>query len=182
MALGGKLIFLLMSCFDKMARGGLQSFFQWLPEHSADTSTQAPSASCLFSNHLGGQSQQKSLTSKHRITASLAKGIEFFLKGIPLLKPRIYHLGAIRRPPVVIYSDAEWTVLENPPSNQKGFGRNLVATRRAPLCSSCGHAPSTGRCAERKENTDYPFGIDGSCKHVGDLWTSAQRRRRYFLH
>ena len=27
MVLGGQLIFLLMSCFDKMARGGLQSFF-----------------------------------------------------------------------------------------------------------------------------------------------------------
>ena len=35
MVLGGKLIFLLMSCFDKMARGGLQSFFQWLSERSS---------------------------------------------------------------------------------------------------------------------------------------------------
>ena len=33
--LGGKLIFLLMSCFDKMSRGGLQSFFHWLSELSA---------------------------------------------------------------------------------------------------------------------------------------------------
>ena len=30
MVLAGKLIFLLMSCFNKMARGGLQPFFQWL--------------------------------------------------------------------------------------------------------------------------------------------------------
>ena len=93
MVLGGKPIFLLMSCFDKMARGGLQSFFHWLSEHSAYTPTQPASAACLFSNHFGGQKQQQALTSKHRITASLAMGIEFFLKGIPLLTPRIYHLG-----------------------------------------------------------------------------------------
>jgi hypothetical protein len=76
----------------------------------------------MFLNHLGGQKHQQALTSKHKITASLAMGIEFFLKGIPLLKPRIYQLGAIRRPPVVIYSDAEWTVVEDPPSIKKGLG------------------------------------------------------------
>ena len=39
MVLTGKLIFLLMSCFNKMARGGLQPFFQWLSDHSAYSST-----------------------------------------------------------------------------------------------------------------------------------------------
>ena len=56
-----------------------------------------------------------SLTYKHDITPGLAMCMEFFTKGMPLLKTRIYHLGAVRQPPVVIYSDAEWTVLEKPP-------------------------------------------------------------------
>ena len=122
MVLGGKLIFLLMSCFDKMARGGLQSFFHWLSENSAyDTTAPAPATSTSY-GLLGGSRGQQPLTSQHRITASLAMGIEFFLKGIPLLKPRVYQLGAIRKPPVIIYSDAEWTVLDNPPRIKKGLG------------------------------------------------------------
>ena len=121
MVLGGKLIFLLTSCFDKMARGGLQSFFHWLSENSAYTAPAQVSATCLFNNHLGGQKQQQALSSKHRITASLAMGIEFFLKGIPLLKPRIYQVGAIKKPLVVIYLDAEWIVFDDPPSISKGL-------------------------------------------------------------
>ena len=63
-------------------------------------------------------------------------GIEFFLKGIPLLKPRIYHLGAIRRPPVIIYSDAEWTVLENPPRIKKGLGGILWQPSELPCAAA----------------------------------------------
>ena len=37
MTIAGKLIFLLMSCFNKMARGGLQPFFQWLALNAAYT-------------------------------------------------------------------------------------------------------------------------------------------------
>ena len=49
-------------------------------------------------------------------------GFEFFIKGIPLLKPRIYKLGELKKQPVLVYSDAEWTVLENPPWLLKGLG------------------------------------------------------------
>ena len=68
--------------------------------------------------------------------ASLAMGIEIFLKGIPLLKPRIYHLGTIRRPPVIIYSDAEWTVLDNPPSIKKGLGGILWQPGELPYAAA----------------------------------------------
>ena len=62
------------------------------------------------------------LTDKFPITASLAIGMEFFIKGIPLLSPRIYKLGEIRLPPLLFYSDAEWTVLNKPPWLSKGLG------------------------------------------------------------
>ena len=39
MTTAGKLIFLLMSSFNKMARGGFQPFFHWLPDNSAYSST-----------------------------------------------------------------------------------------------------------------------------------------------
>ena len=43
---------------------------------------------------------QTFLTTPHSITSSVAMGIELFLKGIPLTKPRIYKLGELRRTPV----------------------------------------------------------------------------------
>ena len=89
-----------------MARGGLQPFFQWLADHSA----------------YGSSDSQVLLTYKHDITPGLAMGMEAFIKGIPLLKSRIYNLGAVRQLPVVIYSDAEWTVVDEPPWLRKGLG------------------------------------------------------------
>ena len=35
MVVAGKVIFLLMRCFNKMARGGLQPLLQWLSDHCA---------------------------------------------------------------------------------------------------------------------------------------------------
>ena len=125
MTLAGKRSFLLMSCFNKMARGGLQPFSQWLSDHSA----------------YGTSDSQVSLIYKHGITPGLAMGMELFFKGIRIFEPRIYHLGAARQPPVVIDSDAEWTVLEKPPWQRKGLG------------ASCGMdgvsspQPWTPRCA-----------------------------------
>ena len=69
-------------------------------------------------------------------------GMEFFMKGIPLLKPRIYHLGAVRQPPVVTYSDAEWTVLEELPWLRRawgascGMGSMLLPQPWTPRCAS----------------------------------------------
>ena len=72
--LTGQLIFLLMSCFNNMARGGLQPFFQWLAENIAYT--QHPS------NRLGSSKKRfadrtswPSLAAKHKITAGLALGM-----------------------------------------------------------------------------------------------------------
>ena len=38
-----------------------------------------------------------------------------------MLKPRLYKLGEIQLPPVIIYSDAEWTVLDKPSWLSKGL-------------------------------------------------------------
>ena len=77
MVLGGRLIFQLMGCFDKMARGGLQPFFHWLSEHFAYSSQQNTTSTASAVGHSvkgrpGDSQQQQSLISKHRITASLA--------------------------------------------------------------------------------------------------------------
>ena len=63
-------------------------------------------------------------------------GIELFLKGIPLMKPRIYRLGAIKKPPVIVYSDAEWTIVENPPSIKKGLGGILWQPNQLPYAAA----------------------------------------------
>ena len=64
-------------------------------------------------------------------------GMELFLKGIPLMKPRIYKLGELTRKPVIVYSDAEWTILEHHPWLQQGLGGILwkqgCKPRAAPL-------------------------------------------------
>ena len=39
-----------------------------------------------------------------------------------MLKPRLYNLGEIQLPPVIIYSDAEWTVLDKPSWLSKVLG------------------------------------------------------------
>ena len=49
-------------------------------------------------------------------------GMECYVRGISLLKPRLYTLGEIQLPPVIVYSDAEWTVLDKPPWLSKGLG------------------------------------------------------------
>ena len=65
MQIAGILIFFLMACFDKVARGGLRPFFDWISEHA--------DASSLW-------------RTKHRnvqITARLMVGVDFFLTAIP---------------------------------------------------------------------------------------------------
>ena len=57
------------------------------------------------------------------MASSLAMGIEFFLKGIPPMKPRIYKLGKSMKKSMIAYSDVEWTILDRHPWLQKkGFG------------------------------------------------------------
>jgi len=73
MTIAGKLIFLMMSCFNKMARGGLQPFFQWLAQHSAYTTNGISKQTTVCK-------KPPTLTDKFLITASLAIGMEFFIR------------------------------------------------------------------------------------------------------
>ena len=105
MTLAGKLIFLLMACFNKLARGGLQPFFEWLANNAAyDCSTSIR------------------LDTTYRTTPSLLLATDFFIRGLQLLQPRIYTLGSVNLLPIIIYSDAEWTILDEPPWLRKGLG------------------------------------------------------------
>ena len=42
-----------------------------------------------------------------------------------MLEPRIYKLGEIQLPPLLFYSDAEWTVLDKPPWLSKWLGGSM---------------------------------------------------------
>ena len=53
------------------------------------------------------------MTDNFPITSSLAIGMESFIKGVPLLLPKVYRLGKIRTPPPLFYADAKWIVLRN---------------------------------------------------------------------
>ena len=44
-----------------------------------------------------------SLTHYHGISASLAIGIKIFIRGIELLRPRIYVVGVVRQKLAVVY-------------------------------------------------------------------------------
>ena len=76
------------------------------------------------------------MTDKFPITSSLAIGMESFIKGIPLLSPKVYRLGKIRTPPPLFYSDAEWIVLEKPPWLSKGLGGKMWQPGLKPLAAA----------------------------------------------
>ena len=77
MHLTGSLIFLLMACFDKVARGGLRPFFERIAENCEATSLWR--------------------TKNHHVAliANIMVGVEFFIQVIPLIEPRVYALGTI---------------------------------------------------------------------------------------
>ena len=64
------------------------------------------------------------------MTDSLLLGIDFFVRALTLLKPRIYNLAEVRSRPVVVYSDAEWTVLPGPQGLRKGLGGIMWADEK----------------------------------------------------
>ena len=63
-------------------------------------------------------------------------GMEFSLKGISFMKPRIYKLGEITRRPIVVYSDAEWTALDKHPWLNKGLGGIVLKPVCKPLAAA----------------------------------------------
>ena len=72
--LAGKLMFLCMTCFDQSAPGGIQPMYAWLADNvDSDASLQA----------------------RHTITAALARGLEFFRRGLPWIRSRVYHLSRV---------------------------------------------------------------------------------------
>ena len=95
--LAGSLVFLLYGCFDKIARGGLRPFYDWLADN-VDSAT-------LWRTKDGRLS----------LSSQLLGGMEFVLRALPLLKPRVYHLNKVASPPLVAYSDAEWSPPAHPP-------------------------------------------------------------------
>ena len=103
-----------------MTRGGLQPFFQWLSDHSAYSSIANSDSNNLKRTTV--RPRLHALTDNFKIISSLAIGMDLFIRGIPMLEPRIYRLGEIRLPPLLLYSDAEWTVLDKPPWLSKGLG------------------------------------------------------------
>ena len=68
----GTLVFLLMSCFDKIGRGGLQPFYSWITDH-VDVST-------LWRT----KRLEKHIYPSRRI------GLEFFIRAIPMIAPKVY--------------------------------------------------------------------------------------------
>ena len=72
MVLAGKLIFLLMSCLNQMARGGLQPFLQWLANNSAYGSPTCNGWQTSTTVH----SKQSSFASRFKIDSSLAMRME----------------------------------------------------------------------------------------------------------
>ena len=84
-----------------MARGWFQPFYSRLAEHI---------------------SPEGRLDREFHISQSLRIGLQFFGRGLRILKPRIYRLAQPRAKPVVIYSDAEWTVLETAAWQRKNLG------------------------------------------------------------
>ena len=63
-------------------------------------------------------------------------GKAFFIRGIPLLQPRLYKLGEIKTPPILTYSDAEWTILDKPPWLSKGLGGILWEANQKPWAAA----------------------------------------------
>ena len=105
MQITGVLIFFLMACFDKIGRGGLNPFYEWIALNS--------DANSLW----------RTKHNRTRLTPSIMVGIEFFIRVIPMIKPRIYSLGIVHIKPVIAYSDAEWTPPRHPPlAPRRGLG------------------------------------------------------------
>ena len=118
MKVTGLLIFLVMACFDKIARGGLRPFFDWISEHS-DPAT-------LWRSKLNPV----------HLSSSLMVGIDFFMYVIPFLKPRVYQLGIIHQRPIVAYSDAEWTANHPPLLPSRGLGGCVITESLYRSCST----------------------------------------------
>ncbi len=92
LSLCGSLMFLILACFSRIGRGGLQPLFFWAAKHAAA----GPDASLS--------------KRKHTLDSQALTALEFFQFAIEHFSPRIFRLSRVRRPPLIAYSDAEWEV------------------------------------------------------------------------
>ena len=116
--LAASLVFLLYSCFDKIARGGLRPFYDWVTDN-VDSATFWRTKDRLLA-----------------LSPPLLGGISFFLRAPPMLKPRVYYLSRVTTPPVVAYSDAEWFPPCSPPLTfDQDFGGCIFFERNSRGCA-----------------------------------------------
>ena len=76
------------------------------------------------------------------------------------MKPRVYQLGVIKKPQIIIYSDAEWTVLTDPPGLKKSLGgilwqQNSLLLAAALDCQGEGHRETR---SHHSQSQDYGCG------------------------
>ena len=90
LSLAGSLMFLLLACFARVGRGGIQPLFVWISEHAADD---------LF----GLRNQQP-----QRLPQGVLMALGFFEFARQQFKPRGFILSRSPAPPLIAYSDAEW--------------------------------------------------------------------------
>ena len=106
------------TCVLNFISCGLRPFYDWVTEH-VDSAT-------LW------RTKDRHLP----ITAPLLGGLEFFLRALPLLEPRVYYLGRVERDPVVVCSDAEWSPPPHPPLTfDKGLGGCIFVDGKRKGCA-----------------------------------------------
>ena len=164
-----------------------QPFCQWLADRST-YSREGPGIVNRYtegrdSDHLDGRVMQTPSGSIHKITSSLAMGMEFFLKGIPLMKPRLYKLGEIKRKYVVIVSDAKWNVLRKHPWLNKGLGGILWKDDSPPQAAALvRHTTKDCRRLTQKKDTGNTTRTHSSSGDSFPSWTHPARRGCNILH
>ena len=135
MNITGILIFFLLSCFDNIGRGDLTAFYEWIAA-SSDAST-------LW----------RTKHTKSFLTNRIMIGIEFFIRVIPMIKPRIYSLGVVHIKPVIAYPDAEWKPPRHPPlpQTQTTLTRKKTGTLPQNTMMSCN---GDRNCISHKEKKE----------------------------
>ena len=105
LSLAGNIMFLLLACFDRIGRGGLQPLFHWAATHIGSTT--------------GGAGLRRPAA----LDGPALMGLDFFTMVLSSFKPCIYDLKIVRQAPIILYTDAEWTV--TPQLIKKGLGAIL---------------------------------------------------------
>ena len=106
--------------------------------------------------------------------------MEFSIKGVEVIKPHIYVLGAMRQKPVVISSDAKWTVLDEPPWFRKGLGG--VTWDGDAVSAAAIDTPQHMIPAGSPGDPDHPTGTRGSGRDAYHVRGRAPRTEHFVFH